>query len=51
MLRVCVQRDAERVAVLAHHPSHTAEANQLAAKVLQKQDTPLDAALTVAHAV
>ena len=48
----CVQRDAARAVALAHHPSHTAEANNWGrAKVLQKQDTPLDAALTVAHAV
>ena len=39
-------------AVLAHHPSHTGEANQSGrAKVLQKPDTPLDGSLTVAHAV
>ena len=44
--------NAERVAVLAHHPSHTAVANNWGrAKVLQKQDIPLDAALRVAHAV
>ena len=38
--------------VLAHHPSHTARlTNWGRAKVLQKQDTKLDEALTVAHAV
>ena len=50
MLRVCVQCGASsrsRASPVAH-----AEANQWErAKVLQKQDTTLDAALTVAHAV
>jgi hypothetical protein len=45
------ERDAARAAFLARHPSHTAETTWGRVTVLQTQDTKLDAALTVAHAV